>query len=53
MFLSHIAQMCSGWIINNPVNEQLRAGIAQVLEQASPSSEQYGHQSDLQLVNDA
>ncbi len=44
--------MRRGRIINNPVNAQLRLGLAQVFEQTPPTAEQHGRQGDFKLVDD-
>ncbi|MGF6999965.1 DNA-binding MarR family transcriptional regulator [Paraburkholderia sp. GAS32] len=40
--LTHIAQVCGGWTIKNPVNAKLRPWLAQVLEETPPTAEQHG-----------
>ncbi|MDT4834950.1 hypothetical protein FQZ97_686020 [compost metagenome] len=50
--LTHIAQVRSGWPGKNPVNAELRPGIAQVLEEAPPATEQYRCHGDFQFVDD-
>src|SRR6266403_3780805 len=50
--LTHVAQVRSSWTINNPVNANLRPGLAQVLEETPPPAEQHGRQGDFKLVHD-
>jgi hypothetical protein len=50
--LTHIAQVCGGWTIKNPVNAKLRARFAYVLEEAPPAAEQQRDQGDFQFVDD-
>src|SRR5262249_25903821 len=40
------------WTINDSVNAKLRPGLAQVLEETPPTTEQHGRQGDFKLVHD-
>jgi hypothetical protein len=44
--------VCGRWTIKNPVNAKLRLGIAQVLEETLPATEQHRRQGNFQLVDD-
>ncbi len=48
--LTHIPQVCGGWIVKNPLNAKLRPGLAQVLEETPPAAKQHRRQGDFQLV---
>jgi hypothetical protein len=36
--LTHIAQVCGGWTIKDPVNAKRPPGLAEVLEQTPPTA---------------
>src|ERR1041385_8309752 len=50
--LAHITQVRSRWTIDDPVDAKFRRGLAQVLEETTPASEQHRPQGDFKLVDD-
>src|SRR5690348_8642363 len=51
--LTHIAQVCGRWTIENLINAKPRCRRHQVLEEAPPAAKDHRYQSDFQLVDHA